>query len=297
MFGNYFDPWNAPRGWSDAHLYDAPPRRAPYARPAVPPAPVRPPAPVEPLPVRGAYPGSYARRPAPAPVDPYAHRSVPVDPYAQRVAQVDPFGRRPVQPDPFGQRPAPSGFVEQPESTPVEPVSPRAAPTPNPPPAARQAPPPSVEAPIEVATTDKAQLRRALEDLEASKRRVERDAERARDEARGAVIREMLPVLDNLDRSIAAGKDTSDPALLEGVKLVREQFEGALAHYGVTRVESVGTRFDPSYHEAIAMIEVEDPTLEGAVVDEWQRGYRLGDKLLRPAQVRVGRRREPAAET
>lgn len=147
-----------------------------------------------------------------------------------------------------------------------------------------------------MATTDKAQLRRALEDLEASKRRVERDAERARDEARGVVLREMLPVLDNLDRSIVAGKDTSDPALLEGIKLVREQFEGALARCGLTRVESVGNRFDPSCHEAIGMIEVEDPKLEGAVVDEWQRGYRLGDKLLRPAQVRVGRRREPAAE-
>jgi molecular chaperone GrpE (heat shock protein) len=144
-------------------------------------------------------------------------------------------------------------------------------------------PPPAPE------PVDKAQLRQALADLEGAKARVERDAERAREEAKASVVLGMLPILDNLDRSIAAADSSPDRALLEGIQLVRSQFEDALARYGLERIETAGAPFDPSVHEAVGMVEVVDPTEDGTVIDEWQRGYRFGGRVVRAPKVRVGR--------
>ena len=151
------------------------------------------------------------------------------------------------------------------------------------PPSAPPAPAPPPE------PVDKAQLREALADLEAAKARVERDAERARDDAKASVVESMLPILDNLDRSIAAAEDSPDRALLEGIKLVRTQFEEALTRYGLERIGGAGTPFDPSVHEAVGVVEVDDPQKDGAVVDEWQRGYRFAGRVVRAPKVRVGR--------
>ncbi len=136
---------------------------------------------------------------------------------------------------------------------------------------------------------DKDSLRNALRELQKAKARVERDAQRTGDETRAKLIEQLFPVLDNLDRSIAAGEGSPDEALLEGVKLVRDQFEKVLASYGVERLDSVGRRFDPNEHEAVAVIAVDDHRADGIVVDEWQPGYRLGDRVLRAAKVRVGK--------
>lgn len=136
---------------------------------------------------------------------------------------------------------------------------------------------------------------RALRSLEATEARLERAARRDMEDARGKLVQELLPVLDNLDRTIrAAHGSRSDPAMLEGVRLVRHQLEGVLRGYGVERVEAVGQPFDPGLHEAIGVTAVSDPRRHGLVVHQAEPGYRLAGKLLRPAKVNVGKLVAPA---
>jgi molecular chaperone GrpE (heat shock protein) len=131
---------------------------------------------------------------------------------------------------------------------------------------------------------------RALRNLEATEARLERNARREAEETRGKLVQELLPVLDNLDRTIRAAQGgRSDPALLEGVRMVRQQLEGVLRGYGVERIEALGQRFDPAVHEAIGMIAVDDPQRHGAVVHQVEPGYRMSGRLLRPARVSVGK--------
>jgi molecular chaperone GrpE len=130
----------------------------------------------------------------------------------------------------------------------------------------------------------------ALADLEAAKARVDREAARTRDEMRAQLVAELLPVLDNLDRSIAAG---GDEAVVEGVRLVRSQLMGVLHKYGLERFDVLGEAFDPRAHDAMSVVDVTQPGLDGMVIDQWEPGYRIGDRLLRPARVVVGRHRRP----
>ncbi len=99
----------------------------------------------------------------------------------------------------------------------------------------------------------------------------------------------LLPVLDNLNLGIAASeKDSSFEHLLTGVKGTARSFEQALASVGVEQIQSIGAQFDPELHEAVDTIEVE-PENDGRVTAEYSRGYKFGDKLLRPARVQVGK--------
>jgi molecular chaperone GrpE len=142
---------------------------------------------------------------------------------------------------------------------------------------------------VEAAVERSAALR-ALRNLEATEARLERNARREAEETRGKLVQELLPVLDNLDRTIrAAQAGRGDPALLEGVRMVRQQLEGVLRGYGVERIEALGQRFDPAIHEAIGMIAVDDPQRHGAVVHQAEPGYRMAGRLLRPARVNVGK--------
>jgi molecular chaperone GrpE len=105
----------------------------------------------------------------------------------------------------------------------------------------------------------------------------------------------LLPVLDNLNLAISASeKDASVDHLRDGVKGTARSFEQALMSVGVEAVPSVGATFDPELHEAIDMTEV-DPEQDGTVIAEYSRGYRFGDRLLRPARVQVGRGRAQSA--
>ncbi|RLB57447.1 MAG: nucleotide exchange factor GrpE [Deltaproteobacteria bacterium] len=141
--------------------------------------------------------------------------------------------------------------------------------------------PPKAEA------AERQQLHDALRELTEAKKRVERDAQRVKDETRQALIADLLPVLDNLDRSLEV--EAKEGALYEGVKLVRGQLEQVLLGYGLERSESVGQAFDPSLHEAVAVVAAETASQDGVVQAEWQAGYRFGDKVLRAAKVSVGR--------
>ena len=99
----------------------------------------------------------------------------------------------------------------------------------------------------------------------------------------------LLPVLDNLNLAIdAAEKDASFEKLIGGVKGTAKSFENALQGVGAEAVPSVGVPFNPEFHEAIDMIEV-TPEKDGLITAEYSRGYKFGEKLLRPARVQVGK--------
>lgn len=101
------------------------------------------------------------------------------------------------------------------------------------------------------------------------------------------VMRDVLPVLDNIDRAIAAAEKNSDAdALLEGFRLVRQQLKSVLAQHHCQPIEAVGEPFDPGYHEAIQQQSSEEHAA-GNVMMATQTGYRLHDRVVRPTQVIV----------
>jgi molecular chaperone GrpE len=101
------------------------------------------------------------------------------------------------------------------------------------------------------------------------------------------LLKELLPVVDNLERAIKAAKDGgSSEALIQGVDLTLKQLVDALAKFGVQAIPTVGQRFDPSGHQAVASVP-SDQVPDQHVVEEFQRGYRLHDRILRAAMVTV----------
>ena len=135
------------------------------------------------------------------------------------------------------------------------------------------------------------QLRATLQrETDETRQRLNRSAdERARRE-KADFIAGLLPVGDNLQRAIQAAEQQggSLQSLLEGVRGTLNSFEGALIAAGVEPIEAVGKPFDPEVHEAVDTTEVELDR-DGLVTAEYSRGYKIGDRLLRPARVQVGR--------
>lgn len=134
------------------------------------------------------------------------------------------------------------------------------------------------------------QLRAALQrETDETRQRLNRAAdERARRE-KAEFISALLPVADNLQRAIEAGAAGSSlEAVLDGVRGTLNNFESALVAIGVEPMVVVGAPFDPELHEAVDTVEVE-PERDGTVTAEYSRGYRMGERLLRPARVQVGR--------
>jgi molecular chaperone GrpE len=132
--------------------------------------------------------------------------------------------------------------------------------------------------------------RRIEEERDAFRERLSRDLERRVDLARAELMRRLIPVLDDLDRALAAARVSSGSgSLLAGVSLVRDRLRQTLAAEGVEEVETRGLAFDPTVAEAVATVEVKDPGQDGVVLEEMEKGYRLRGTLLRPARVQVGR--------
>jgi molecular chaperone GrpE len=132
---------------------------------------------------------------------------------------------------------------------------------------------------------------RLLADFDNFRRRVGREKEAASGDARRAALLPLLPVLDTLERALAAGSTDAD--FYEGVAATRRLFESALREAGAEPLETVGQAFDPTLHEAVGA-EPSDGVEPGTVVREVRRGWRLPDGLLRPAQVVVATGEEPA---
>jgi molecular chaperone GrpE len=169
---------------------------------------------------------------------------------------------------------------------------------------------PSAQAPDHPGESAAEQIARLREELTATREEVEQlrerwmreraDLENVRkraDRERGDAIRygterlvgDLLPVFDNLERAIrSAEQGAGGPGLLEGVRLVAKALSDVLARHGVTRVEAVGHAFDPNHHEAVAHLE-HDAHRTGMVIEEHRGGFRLNDRLLRPALVSVSK--------
>jgi molecular chaperone GrpE len=134
-------------------------------------------------------------------------------------------------------------------------------------------------------------LRLAAE-LENIKKRQEREVADLRQFANENLLKEFLPVLDNMERAIEHGRQAGAPdALMEGLDLVSQDFLKVLGRFGVTPINSVGQKFDPAFHHAMLeeeAAEVEDQT----VLKELQKGYLLQNRLLRPAMVVISKNAE-----
>lgn len=128
-------------------------------------------------------------------------------------------------------------------------------------------------------------LRLAADFENFRRRKTQEVADRSRYASEDAA-RALLPVLDNLRRAVGHLGEGDGQPLQDGLRMVIDQFEAALRDIGVVAVETVGARFDPSVHEAIGG-EESDQVSEDTVVAELQPGFRLHDRLLRPALVRV----------
>jgi molecular chaperone GrpE len=138
-------------------------------------------------------------------------------------------------------------------------------------------------------------LVRTTADFDNFRKRTKRELDDARSEAKTRVLKEMLPVLDNLERAVQHAEerykdDVEAAAITDGVKLVLRQFGQALERSEVTPVDAAGQPFDPAFHEAISQQET-DAQPPGTVVQVYQKGYKIGDRLLRPALVVVAKAR------
>ena len=135
----------------------------------------------------------------------------------------------------------------------------------------------------------KDQLLRTLADFDNFRKRTRREIADAERVAREDLLRELLPVFDNLERaSQHAGAATEIQSLTDGIQLVMRQFLDTLAKLGVERVVTVGQPFDPAVHEAVQQVESADLP-PGCVAQELLAGYHVGDRLIRPAMVVVAR--------
>ena len=134
------------------------------------------------------------------------------------------------------------------------------------------------------------QLRQQLQrETDETRARLNRSADERAEAGKAKFIESLLPVLDDLDRAVeAAEKEGSNEAIMQGVRSTAARFQSALASAGVEPIVSVGEPFNPELHEAVDTAEA-DPEMDGIVIAEYSRGFRIGDRLLRPARVKVGR--------
>jgi molecular chaperone GrpE len=126
---------------------------------------------------------------------------------------------------------------------------------------------------------------RTQADFENYRKRAAKDAASAGERAKAGLVRELLPVLDNLERALAMNNGDGG-SVVEGVKLVHADLVGVLQRSGVEPFDPAGEPFDPTLHEALSTRPVEG-THPGMVVDVVEKGYRLNDTILRPARVVV----------
>jgi molecular chaperone GrpE len=147
--------------------------------------------------------------------------------------------------------------------------------------------------PLETARSEAQRLReqllRTAADFDNYKKRVRRETEDAERRAREGLLRDLLPVFDDLERATQhAGQASDVKSLADGISMVLRMFGDTLGRMGIERIHAVGEPFDPALHEAVQHLETtEFPP--GSVAAEVRAGYRLGDRLVRPAMVVVAK--------
>ena len=137
----------------------------------------------------------------------------------------------------------------------------------------------------------KVELATARADLYNYRQRVDRDRGKMRKLIVEDTVGEFLPVLDNLDRALSVSEDVSAKDVLMGIRMVQRQFLSVLENADVVAIPAEGCPFDPMLHDAVETEFVEDPELDGVVLQELLRGYKASERVLRASQVRVGKLR------
>jgi molecular chaperone GrpE len=127
-------------------------------------------------------------------------------------------------------------------------------------------------------------LQRLAADFENYRKRAARDEQALAQRAGERIVKELLPVLDDLERALEAGREHEEARVIEGVELVQRSLARILEREGVAEIETNG-RFDPHVHEALLAQPSDEE--EGTVIQVLQKGYRLGDRVVRPARVVV----------
>jgi molecular chaperone GrpE len=134
------------------------------------------------------------------------------------------------------------------------------------------------------------QLKAASTEYDEARVRARREVVKEVERSKRAMLGELLEVLDNLDRALDAGTTAkSVDALLQGVRLVRSQFLNRLESLGITTLDALNQPFDPTLHEAVTTVPVPSPENDERVVGVVRPGYRIGNEILRPAMVAVGK--------
>ncbi len=133
------------------------------------------------------------------------------------------------------------------------------------------------------------QYLRTLADMDNLRKRTTREKEEIAKFANEGILRDILPVIDNLERALEHSEKADESGgLLEGVRMTLSQFTQVLGRFGVETIESVGKPFDPAYHQAMGQLESADHPVNTVMV-EMQKGYQLNERLLRPAFVLVAK--------
>jgi molecular chaperone GrpE len=129
-----------------------------------------------------------------------------------------------------------------------------------------------------------------LEEIERIKKRLKLEADQQVEKQVEKVINELLDVGDDLGRAIQAAHEIDhNPDVVKGIELVRQSFGRRLEKIGVTRIQALGSKFDPNWHDAVSMLPVDDPAQDGMVLAVAQEGYLRHGKVIREARVVVGK--------
>lgn len=131
-------------------------------------------------------------------------------------------------------------------------------------------------------------LLRTAAEFDNYRKRVERDRKDQAEAAMADALEDLLPIMDDLERALQAPAGDGADAYRKGVELIHRQMDNLLRKRGVKPIEAVGLDFDPRFHQAV-IHETSSDHREGEVMEELRRGYMLGDRLLRPAMVKVAR--------
>jgi molecular chaperone GrpE len=140
-------------------------------------------------------------------------------------------------------------------------------------------------------------LLRSMADFDNFRKRAAREKHEAIKYANDALIEKLIPVLDHFDMAIAAaqnGPADTVPPLQQGISMIYQQFKNTLAEAGLKEIDATGQQFDPNWHEAVAQQETAEAP-EGQVIQQLRKGYKLHDRLLRPATVIVAKKPGPHA--
>ena len=142
------------------------------------------------------------------------------------------------------------------------------------------------------------QMLRTIAEFDNSRKRAEREKEESLKYALESFVKELIPTIDSIERAIQSTKESQDvDALVEGVEMIYKGLLSTLEKRGVTPIDAVNEPFDPMQHEAVMHVESEDVP-ENNVIEEWQKGYMLHNRVIRPSMVSVSKgKSEKVAES